>query len=124
METTSVSVKRPGRPRKARATKGALNQITVHLSPELVRALDDETSTLGMRSRSELIREACQRYLEQRHEEGRTVSMTRRMRTLSPEERRRAMATAADALANYYRTDPEIADFHALDGEGVYDGDE
>lgn len=47
--------------------------------------------------------------------------MTQRMRVLTAQERRQVMAQAADALADYYRTDPEIAEFHALDGEGVYD---
>lgn len=124
MKTTTVALKKSGRPRKVHLRKNQLNQITVHLSPELVQALDDETMTLGLRSRSELIREACQAYLEQHHDERRTLSMTQRMRGLSAEERRRLMAQAADALADYYKSDPEIAAFHALDGERVYDAAE
>lgn len=124
METKSAAPKKSGRPRKTLTTKSPLNQITVHLSPELVRALDDEMDTQGMRSRSELIRAACQLYLTQKHQEEQSLSMTRRMRDLSPEQRRQVMAQAADALSDYYRTDPEIAQFHALDGESVYDVDD
>ena len=53
------------------------------------------------------------------------LSLTRRMQNLSKEERRRVMATAAETLAEYYRTDPEIQEWQALDGEDFCDtGDE
>ena len=65
METQPV-LKNLGRPKKRQPTQAHLNQITVHLPPDLVSALDHELAPLGMRSRSELIREACQAYLEER----------------------------------------------------------
>ena len=94
-----------------------MGQITVHLPPELVSALDNELIFLGMRSRSELIREACQAYLTQHKDRVETLSLTQRMRTLSKEERQQIMASAAETLGDYYRTDPEILEWHALDGE-------
>jgi hypothetical protein len=46
---------------------------------------------------------------------------THEMQSLSAPERRAVMSRAAATLANYYRTDPEIAEWQALDGEIVYD---
>lgn len=51
----------------------------------------------------------------------RLPSLTRRMRDMSREERRVVMAAAAGAMAEYYRTDPEIREWRALDGEDFYD---
>ena len=74
-----------------------------------------------MRSRSELIREACQAYLEQPGEPAGTVSLARRMQTFSREERRKVMSAAAETLVDYYQTDPEILEWQALETEGLYD---
>ena len=43
------------------------------------------------------------------------------MRDMSTEERRKVMARAAETLVEHYRTDPEIQEWQALDGEGFYD---
>ena len=51
------------------------------------------------------------------------LSLTRRMLDLPIEERRQIMALAAETLAEYYRTDPEIQEWQALDGEDFYDTD-
>ncbi len=48
-------------------------------------------------------------------------SLTRRMRDMSREERRAIMAAAAEASVEYYRTDSEIREWQALDGEDFYD---
>ncbi len=112
-----TAYKKRGRPRKKQPSAPSLGQITVHLPPELVSALDNELIFLGMRSRSELIREACQAYLTQHKDRVETLSLTQRMRTLSKEERQQIMASAAETLGDYYRTDPEILEWHALDGE-------
>ena len=125
MDTASTISKKPGRPRKEVSYGNQLNQITVHLPPELVSALDEELSGSGMRSRSEIIREACHTYLDQRKEEAQSLSLTRRMQDFSKEERRKVMAAAAETLADYYRTDPEMQEWQALDGEDFFDvGDE
>ena len=116
METPIVH-KKPGRPKKKQPAGYSLDQITVHLPPELVLALDNELIPLGMRSRSELIREACQVYLTQHKDRGEAISLTRRMRALSKEERQIIMASAAETLGDYYRSDPEIQEWHSLDGE-------
>ena len=121
MERVVNTQKKPGRPRKITSHGSALNQVTVHLPPELVAALDGEINTLGLRSRSELIREACQSYLEQRQKQAQTVSLTRRMRNMSKEERAKIMTAAAEALTEYYRTDPEVQEWQALDAEDFYD---
>ncbi len=84
-------------------------------------ALDGELNALGLKSRSELIREACQSYLEQRQKQAQTVSLTRRMRDLPKEERAKIMAAAAESLADYYRTNPEVQEWQALDTEDFYD---
>ena len=118
---TQLSLKKPGRPKKRQPSPPNLNQITVHLPSDLVSALDHELAPLGMRSRSELIREACQAYLEQRKVLAATVSLTRRMQDFSKEERRKVMSAAAETLANYYRTDSEILEWQALDAEDFYD---
>ena len=53
------------------------------------------------------------------------LSLTRRTRDMSKEDRRKVMARAAEMLAEHYRTDPEIREWRALDGEDFYDaGDE
>lgn len=49
------------------------------------------------------------------------MSLTRRMRDLSKEERAKIMAGAAEALSEYYRTDPEVQDWQALDCDDFYD---
>ena len=120
METPTVH-KKPGRPKKKQPSASALGQITVHLPPELVLALDNELVPLGMRSRSELIREACQTYLTQHKDRIETVSLTQRMRALSKEERQKIMASAAEAMGDYYRTDPEMREWHTLDAEDFLD---
>ena len=84
-------------------------------------ALDQELAPLGMRSRSELIREACQTYLTQHKDRAETLSLTRRMRTLSKEERKQIMASAAETMGDYYRSNPEMREWHALDGEDFLD---
>ena len=119
METTAP--RKPGRPKKKQPSASALGQITVHLPPELVSALDNELAPLGMRSRSELIREACQTYLMQHKDRAETLSLTRRMRALSKEERQQIMSSAAEALGDYYRTDPEMREWHTLDGKDFLD---
>jgi len=48
------------------------------------------------------------------------LSLTRRMQDMSKEQRRKVMAGAAEKLAEYYRTDPEIQEWQALDGEDFY----
>ena len=113
--------KKPGRPKKKQHSHSHLNQITVHLPPDLVSALDNELVPLGMRSRSELIREACQTYLDLHKEKAEPPSLTRRMQTFSKEERRKTMAAAAETLAEYYRSDPEMQEWQALDTEDFYD---
>lgn len=70
-----------------------------------------------MRSRSELIREACQAYLEPHREPAERVSLARRMQTFSREERQKTMAAAAETLGDYYRTDPEMQEWQALETE-------
>ena len=52
------------------------------------------------------------------------LSLTRRMQDLSKEERRTVMASAAETLAEYYCTDPEVQEWQALDGEDFYDTDD
>ena len=121
MESVTNTRKKPGRPKKVVSRGSALNQVTVHLSPELVAALDSELNALGLKSRSDLIREACRSYLEQRQKQAQTVSLTRRMRDMSKEERAGIMAAAAEALSDYYRTDPEVQEWQALDAEDFYD---
>ena len=118
---TQTRPKKPGRPRKAQTQTPHLNQITVHLPPELVSALDHELAPRGLRSRSELIREACQAYLVPQQAQAETVSLARRMQTFSREERRKVMSAAAEALVDYYQTDPEILEWQALETEGLYD---
>jgi Arc/MetJ-type ribon-helix-helix transcriptional regulator len=120
METQMV-LKKPGRPKKKQLSVPRLNQITVHLPSELVSALDHELAPLGMRSRSELIREACRVYLDQRKDSDEPLSLTRRMQDFSPKERQKVMAAAAETLSKYYRTDPEIQEWQALDTEDFYD---
>ena len=68
---------KPGWPKKRPQAQPYLNQITVLMPPDIVSALDHELAPLGMRSRSELIREARQTYLEQRKEQAGTVSLAR-----------------------------------------------
>lgn len=118
---TQTVLKKPGRPKKSQQPQSHLNQITVHLPSDLVSALDHELAPLGLRSRSELIREACQTFLDQRKEQAESVSLTRRMQGFSKEERRKVMTAAAETLADYYRTDPEILEWQALDAEDFYD---
>ena len=114
-------LKKPGRPKKTQTQTPHLNQITVHLPPELVSALDHELVPRGLRSRSELIREACQAYLEPPREPAEAVSLARRMQTFSREERRKAMSAAAETLTDYYRTNPEMQEWQALETEDFYD---
>ena len=118
---TQTSPKKPGRPKKRLPPTSRLNQITVHLPPELVSALDNELEPRGLRSRSELIREACQAYLEPHQEPAETVSLARRMQTFSREERQKVMSAAAETLVGYYQTDPEILEWQALETEGLHD---
>lgn len=68
-----------------------------------------------------MIREACQSYLEQHKEQAQSLSLLQRMQHSSPEERQKIMAAAAETLADYYRTDPEIREWQALDVEDFYD---
>ncbi len=49
------------------------------------------------------------------------MSLTRRVRDLSKEERVKIMMAAAEALSVYYRTDPEVQEWQALDCEDFYD---
>ena len=46
------------------------------------------------------------------------------MQAYSKEERRAVMTKAAEALADYYRTDPEILEWQVLDTEGFCDDSE
>ena len=73
-----------------------------------------------MRSRSELIREACQAYLEPSQKPLEAVSLARRMQTFSREERQKVMSAAAETLTDYYRTDPEMQEWQALETEDFY----
>lgn len=93
----------------------------MHLPPDLVAVLDSKLEPLGMRSRSELIREACQNYLAQQSAPAELLSLTRQMQDMSKDERHKIMSAAADTLAEYYRTDPEIQEWQALDAEDFYD---
>lgn len=43
---------------------------------------------------------------------------------MSRRERRAVMAAAAEALAEYYRTDSEAREWQAIDGEDFYDMDD
>ena len=43
------------------------------------------------------------------------------MGNMSREERRAVMVAAAEAMAGYYRADPEIWEWQTLDGEDFYD---
>ena len=67
-----------------------------------------------------MIREACQAYLVQQQAQAETVSLARRMQTFSREERRKVMSAAAETLSEYYRTDPEIQEWQALETEDFY----
>ncbi len=116
--------RKPGRPRKVSAAGHSLNQVTVHLPPELVVALDSELTFRAGTSRSELIREACQTYLAQRVELRQAQPLLHRMRTMSKEERAKVMETAAESMTEYYRTDPETMEWQALDGEDFHDSSE
>lgn len=116
-----AETKKPGRPKKRQPQKLQLNQITVHLPPELVSALDNELEPRGMRSRSELIREACQSYLKPRQEPAETLPLARRMQTFTLEERRRVMTAAAETLVDYYQTDPDMQEWQALEIEDFHD---
>jgi len=49
------------------------------------------------------------------------LSLTRQMRDMTPEQRREIMRTAAEMLADYYRTDPEVLEWCGLDAEKFYD---
>lgn len=42
---------------------------------------------------------------------------------MSKEERRKVMAAAAETLVEHYRTNPQIQEWQALDGEDFYDAD-
>ena len=116
--------RKPGRPRKVSAAGSSFNQVTVHLPPELVIALDSEVTLGAGTSRSELIREACQTYLAQRAEQRQTQPLLHRMRTMYKEERNKVMETAASSMTEYYRTDPEMVEWQALDGEDFYGSSE
>ncbi len=71
---------------------------------------------MDSKSRSEIIRKAYRRDLEPQ-----AVTLTRRMRDLSKDERAKVMAAAALSLSEYYCTDPEMQDWQALDSEDFYD---
>ncbi len=47
-----------------------------------------------------------------------------RMCDLSQEDRAKIMAAAADMLSEYYRTDPEMQEWQALDSVDFYDLEE
>ncbi len=119
METQTL--KKPGRPKKKQTQAPHLNQITVHLPPELVSALDYALEARGVRSRSELIREACQAYLKPHAGPAETVSLARQMQTFSREERQKMMSAAAAALSEYYQADPEMQEWQALEAEDFHD---
>ena len=68
-----------------------------------------------------MIREACQQYLAQRNTQTQAQSLTRRMQDMSKDERQKVMAAAAQTLAEYYRTDPEMQEWQALDAEDFCD---
>ena len=114
--------KKPGRPPKRQPLESSFNQITVHLPPELVSALDKELEPRGLRSRSELIREACHSYLKTAPDT-QDVSLARRMLSFTREERQRVMAAAAETLSQYYRTDPEMQEWQALETEDFHTED-
>lgn len=113
--------RKPGRPRKVSAVDNLLNQMTVHLPPGLVIALDSEVTQTAGGSRSELIREACQTYVAQRVEQREAQPLLLKMRTMTKEDRNKVMKSAAESMAEYYRTDPEIQEWQVLDGEDFYD---
>ena len=79
--------RKPGRPRKVSAVDNLLNQMTVHLPPGLVIALDSEVTQTAGGSRSELIREACQTYVAQRVEQREAQPQLLKMRTMTKEDR-------------------------------------
>ena len=43
------------------------------------------------------------------------------MQAYTREERRQVMEAAAHTLAEYYRTDPEMQEWQALEADGFYD---
>lgn len=49
------------------------------------------------------------------------IPLVLRMRSFFLEERRRTMAAAAEALGDYYQTDPEMLDWMASAGENSDD---
>ena len=113
--------RKPGRRRKVTPVDNSLNQMTVHLPPGLVIALDSEVTQTAGGSRSELIREACQTYVAQRVEQREAQPLLLKMRTMTKEDRNKVMKSAAESMAEYYRTDPEIQEWQVLDGEDFYD---
>ena len=50
-----------------------------------------------------------------------TVSLARQMQAYTREELQKVMKAAADTLADYYRTDPEMQEWQALEAEDFYD---
>ncbi len=46
--------------------------------------------------------------------------LTQRVRPLTPEDRKRLLAQAADVLLHDYETDSELTSFNALDGEDFH----
>ena len=68
--------RRRGRP--AGSSKGRkYTQVTAHLPPDLVRALDAQVQTDGIESRSEIIRIACSDLLRRRQQEGQPTKKER-----------------------------------------------
>jgi metal-responsive CopG/Arc/MetJ family transcriptional regulator len=64
MQATEQSKKRGrGRPRKEQKIRNQ-QPLTVMLPPDLIAALDAEAERQRLASRSEVIRRACQAYLE------------------------------------------------------------
>ena len=113
--------RKPGRRRKVTPVDNSLNQMTVHLPPGLVIALDSEVTQTAGGSRCELIREACQTYVAQRVEQREAQPLLLKMRTMTKEDRNKVMKSTAESMAEYYRTDPEIQEWQVLDGENFYD---
>ena len=59
--------------------------------------------------------------LTQRKQHTQKLSLTQRMGNMSQVERRAVMATAAETFSEYYRTDPEVQEWQALDAVDFYD---
>ena len=73
MIAAETAPRRPGRPRGSKKDRPHLQQITAHLPPDLVSALDRQAEAEGIDSRSEIIRLACADLLRRREKRNRAA---------------------------------------------------